>query len=151
MNPTAETLGSGRLDPEAGVRAVVLFDGTCNFCDSTVQRLIAHDPHRRLRYGTLQSERGQHLRRTFSIGDDVDSMIVIAEGSALVYSDAALAIGRALGGMAGVLARLGLVIPRPLRNAAYRAMAKRRYRWFGQKESCMVPTPDVRSLFLPEN
>jgi predicted DCC family thiol-disulfide oxidoreductase YuxK len=138
-------------DREDGVRAIVLFDGTCNLCDATVQRLIAHDPHRRLRYGTLQSERGQHLRRAMSIGNKVDSMVVIANGSASIYSDGALAIGRAIGGPLGVMARVGKIVPRPLRDGAYRQLAKRRYRWFGQKDSCLVPTPDVRSLFLPEH
>ncbi len=130
---------------------ILLFDGTCNMCNGAVQWLIAKDKKRVLRYGTLQSDRGQHLRRAYGVDAEIDSMIALADGSAFVHSDGALAVGRALGGAWAVGARIAALVPRPLRDVAYRFIARRRYRWFGQQDSCMVPTPELRALFLPES
>lgn len=130
---------------------VLLFDGTCNMCNGAVQWLIRRDKKRVLRYGTLQSPRGEHLRRAYGVDPDVDSMVALVNGSAYVCSDGALAVGRALGGAWAVAARVARLIPRRLRDLGYQFIAKRRYQWFGQQDSCMVPTPELRALFLPES
>lgn len=129
--------------------AVLLFDGVCNLCSGVVRWVIAHDPQHRVVFGALQSDRGRQLRRAYGIADDVDSLVLIHRGEAHVRSGAALRL-------AGLLtppwswARIGLVIPAPLRDAAYRFIAGHRYRWFGRQDECWLPTPQLRARFLPD-
>lgn len=129
---------------------VVLFDGQCNLCSGTVQRLITLDPEAHLRFASLQSTAGQHLRRTFAVDESVDSIVVISDGRALVHSSALIAIGRALPQPWKVVAAGASLIPRPLRDAAYRFVAAHRYRWFGQPTQCWLPSPQLMQRFLPD-
>jgi predicted DCC family thiol-disulfide oxidoreductase YuxK len=129
---------------------VVLFDGTCNLCSGGVRFLIRHDPHARLRYGALQSARGQHLRNAYGVDDDVDSIIVLADGRALTHSTAAIRIGKELGGWARPLALAAGVVPVPIRDALYRFVARNRFRWFGRTEACWIPTPELNRRFLAD-
>ncbi|KXK02905.1 MAG: hypothetical protein UZ17_ACD001001353 [Acidobacteria bacterium OLB17] len=126
---------------------IVLFDGVCNFCDAAVNFIITRDKAGVFRFAPLQSDIGRELVAKYSIPDDVDSVILIAGGKAHLHSDAALQIARRLGGiwsLAGVL----VVIPRPVRDLFYRLFAKYRYRLFGKKDACMMPTPEIRGRFL---
>ncbi len=129
---------------------VVLFDGQCNLCSGVVQRLVAIDPDAQLRFASLQSPAGQHLTRSFAVAESVDSIVVISEGRALVHSSALIAIGRALPQPWKVAAAGASLIPRPLRDAAYRFVAAHRYRWFGQPTECWLPTPQLMQRFLPD-
>ncbi len=138
-------------DTNPNVKAIVLFDGLCNLCDQSVQWLIRHDHAQAFRYGSLQSEHGQHLRRAYGIPESVDSIVVIQDGHARTYSNAALALGELLGGRYAALAYLARLVPRPARDVAYRFVAAHRYRWFGKKDSCMVPTPATKALFLADS
>lgn len=126
---------------------VILFDGECNFCDSSVQFIIKNDPKGLFHFASLQSDTGQELLEKHNVPADIDSMILI-EGDKVYYkSAAALRICRHLKGAWKLLYAL-LIVPRPIRNAAYDFIAKNRYKWFGKKESCMLPSPSVRARFI---
>jgi predicted DCC family thiol-disulfide oxidoreductase YuxK len=129
---------------------VVLFDGVCNLCSGVVQFLIPKDPNNWLRFASLQSPAGEHLRRAYGIDESVDSIVTIRNGRALTHTDGVIAIGQALGGPLGWLAAVVKFVPRPIRDAVYRLVAKNRYRMFGKKDHCWLPTPALRARFLPD-
>ncbi|RSD28728.1 thiol-disulfide oxidoreductase DCC family protein [Mesobacillus subterraneus] len=126
---------------------VILFDGVCNFCDASVQFILERDPKETFHFASLQSEAGQELLRKYNVSDDVDSMILIENDKVYYKSSAALRISRHLKGAWKLLYAL-MIVPAPIRNIAYDILAKNRYKWFGQKESCMLPPPNVRKRFL---
>jgi predicted DCC family thiol-disulfide oxidoreductase YuxK len=133
---------------EASSHPVVLFDGVCNLCSGSVQFLIRRDPQGRFRFASLQSAVGQRYFDELRIDRQaVDSVILIEEGRWFKESDAALRIARRLPGLWKALGVFRLV-PRPLRDRAYRLIARNRYRWFGRKEACWLPTPELRERFL---
>jgi predicted DCC family thiol-disulfide oxidoreductase YuxK len=127
---------------------VILFDGVCHLCSATVRFVIRRDPRARCRFLPIQSDRGRELYRAHGLDPEKpDTLLVLANGKALKRSDAAIAIGRELG-FPWSIATVGLILPRSLRDALYDFVASRRYRWFGRNESCLMPTPDIRSRFL---
>ncbi|MGB7200852.1 MAG: thiol-disulfide oxidoreductase DCC family protein [Pyrinomonadaceae bacterium] len=128
---------------------IVLFDGVCNFCNGAVNFIIRHDHQKKFRFAALQSEKGIGLRTKHGIAEDVDSIILIENDHAYLYSDAALKITRALGGVWSLLYAF-MVLPTPVRDWLYKLFAKYRYRLFGKKDVCMVPTPDIKERFLSE-
>jgi predicted DCC family thiol-disulfide oxidoreductase YuxK len=129
------------------VHPVILFDGVCNFCDASVQFILNRDPNETFHFASLQSEAGQELLKKYKVRDDVDSMILIENEKVYYKSAAALRISRHLRG-AWKLLYVFMVVPAPIRNIVYDLIAKNRYKWFGQKESCMLPPPNVRKRFL---
>ena len=134
--------------PATDEHPVVLFDGVCNFCESSVQFIIRRDPRGRFRFASLQSDVGRALVQAVGRSpDDLDTMVLVDGGRAWLKSTAALEIARHLTGLWPVL-RIFVVVPRPIRDWCYDAIARRRYRWFGKKDGCMTPTADVRDRFL---
>ncbi|MEM7812390.1 MAG: DCC1-like thiol-disulfide oxidoreductase family protein [Planctomycetota bacterium] len=135
-----------RQRPEAGDdRPVVFFDGVCGLCDGTVSTLLKIDRGERLLFATLQGETAKTLPPEFV---DLNSM-VLREGDRL--SRKSTAVGRtlkAVGGFWAVLGSLLLLVPRPLRDLGYTLVAKIRYRVWGKKETCRIPTPAERGRFL---
>ena len=133
---------------EAPANPLVLFDGVCNLCSRSVQMILRHDRQARFHFASLQSPLGEKLRNELGIDrEKVDSVILVEGGRWYKESDAALRIARGLGGLwkaFGVFRQ----VPRPLRDAAYRLIARNRYRWFGKTETCWVPTPELRGRFL---
>ena len=127
--------------------AIVLFDGDCNFCDSSVQFIINHDPAGYYQFASLQSEIGEELRRKHQIPEDVDSLVLIEKGEAYVKSEGALRISHHLTGL-WKLAFYLKSLPGPLRDGAYDVIAKNRYKVFGKLDSCMLPPPHIRKRFL---
>jgi predicted DCC family thiol-disulfide oxidoreductase YuxK len=126
----------------------VLFDGVCNLCSGTVQWILRRDRRARFRFASLQSAAARDaLQRAGVTGQLPDSMVVIARGRVRVRGDAVLAITRELG-LPWSLAAVGRIVPRPLRDLMYAFVANRRYRWFGRREACWVPTPALRARFL---
>lgn len=130
-------------------KVIILFDGVCNLCNGAVNWLIARDKKDLFRFVSLQSGLGQKI--THHIGVDtsrIDSIIFYQPGLAYYYkSDAALKTASLLGfpwSLWGVFR----VLPRPLRDTLYDWVARNRYRWFGRKEQCRVPTPELRGKFL---
>jgi predicted DCC family thiol-disulfide oxidoreductase YuxK len=130
--------------------AVLLFDGVCNLCSGTVQFVIGHDPHARLMFASQQSDAGQKLMREHGIaipeGDPL-SLVLIEDGRVYDRSTGALRIARLLT-FPWKLGYAAIIVPRFIRDAIYKFIAKHRYAWFGKKESCMVPTPELRARFL---
>ena len=127
--------------------AIVLFDGDCNFCDSSVQFIINHDPAGYYQFASLQSDIGRELREKHKIPGDVDSLVLIKDDQAYVKSEGALMISHHLTGL-WKLAFYLKSLPRPLRDAAYDVIANNRYKVFGKLDSCMLPPPHIRKRFL---
>src|SRR6218665_1946007 len=126
--------------------SVVLFDGVCNYCNTMVNFAIKHNKARSLRFAALQSEAGIALKSQYNIDDNIDSLVLIEEGRAYVYSSAAFKICKHLNFPYSLAYGL-MVLPKFIRDAGYKWFAKNRYKWFGKKDSCMIPTAEVRSLF----
>lgn len=126
---------------------IVLFDGVCNYCNTMVNFAIRNDKKATLRFTALQSETGQALRKKYGIGDDIDSLIFIENSKAYTYSNAALGICKYLDWPAKALYAF-IIFPDFIAVPFYTWIAKNRYKWFGKKETCMIPTADVRSRFL---
>lgn len=129
--------------------AVILFDGVCNLCNGFVQFVINHDSGGHFRFTSLQSEVGQKLLAQYSttVAATPETVILIEQGQLFTHSTAVLRILRGLGG-AWQLLYVAMILPRALRDALYRFVARHRYQWFGQQESCMLPTPELAQRFL---
>lgn len=129
---------------------VILFDGVCNFCNSVVNFVIKRDKHSQLKFATLQSEIGQKILRQNNFSEPVPrSFVFIEEGKLYTRSTAALRVCKHLAGL-WPLAYGFIIVPKFVRDGIYNWIAKNRYRWFGKKEVCMIPSPGIRSRFLNE-
>jgi predicted DCC family thiol-disulfide oxidoreductase YuxK len=127
---------------------IVLFDGVCNLCNGAVQLILRRDPAGRFRFASLQSPAGEELQTRLGIDPQALDSILLVEGERWYReSDAVLRIAAGLSGAWKALGILWL-IPRPLRDTAYRWIARNRYRWFGRQETCWLPTPELRGRFL---
>jgi predicted DCC family thiol-disulfide oxidoreductase YuxK len=131
-------------------KAIVLFDGVCNFCNGTVNFIIRRDRKDNFRFAPLQSEIGQKLLRQYDLNaPGIDSVVLIENGRAFTHSTAALKIARQLGG-AWQIFSIFQFVPRPARDFFYRLFARNRYRLFGKREVCMMPTWEIKARFLSE-
>lgn len=130
-------------------KKIILFDGVCNLCNSAVQFIIEHDKKDVFRFVALQSELGQEILNYIGIDvKNIDSIVLYEPGVAYYYkSDAALQIARNLNGLFS-LGTVFKILPTGIRNELYDYIAKNRYKWYGKKESCMVPTPELKIKFL---
>ncbi|GIO27229.1 thiol-disulfide oxidoreductase DCC family protein [Ornithinibacillus bavariensis] len=129
------------------MRRVILFDGVCNFCNSSVQFIIKRDPTAKFHFASLQSEIGQQLLNDYQIPKDIDSFIYLEGEEVYVKSTAALKVSKELKGL-WKLCYVFIVVPKPIRNIFYNLFAKNRYSWFGKRESCMIPSQLDRQRFL---
>jgi predicted DCC family thiol-disulfide oxidoreductase YuxK len=128
--------------------AIVLFDGVCNLCTSTVQFIIKRDPHGYFTFASLQSEVGRMLLEEHGLQPDALDTFVLVEGSrCFTRSDVALRVAKHLSGGWSLLRVLSL-IPKPIRDWGYTVIARNRYRWFGTHETCTVPSRDILDRFL---
>jgi predicted DCC family thiol-disulfide oxidoreductase YuxK len=133
---------------ERGAHPILLFDGVCNLCHGSVRFLLERDRAARFRFAPLQSEFGRALLEHFALDpNELDSIVLIDAAGAHQRSDAALRSAQLLGAPWSGF-RLLLAIPRPLRDAVYEFVARRRYRWFGKKDACPLPRPEWRARFL---
>jgi len=127
---------------------IVLFDGVCNLCNGVVQFVIKRNKHATLRFAALQSETGQAFLKQFNLPtDSFESFVFISGNTYFTKSTAALQLTRHLDGSWRLLYGL-IIFPRFLRDWVYSLVAKSRYKVFGRTDSCMVPTPELRSRFL---
>jgi predicted DCC family thiol-disulfide oxidoreductase YuxK len=127
---------------------IVFFDGVCNFCNYWVNFAIKRDKKNKLRFAPLQGETAKSVLPKHKINTTVLSTVVFVEnGKVYTQSSAALRICKHLNGVWKIFYGL-MIIPKFLRDAAYNFIAKNRYRWFGKKEACMIPTPEMRERFL---
>ncbi|ADV51068.1 thiol-disulfide oxidoreductase DCC [Cellulophaga algicola DSM 14237] len=128
---------------------IILFDGVCNLCNSSVQLIIKNDKKDEYRFASLQSEAGQKLAKERHIDTAiVDSIILIIPGVAYyTKSTAALCIGKSFGGLWTLLSIFEW-IPEKSRDLVYDYIAKNRYKWYGKQEACMIPTAELKAKFL---
>ncbi|MDX2007487.1 MAG: thiol-disulfide oxidoreductase DCC family protein [Meiothermus sp.] len=132
------------------MKTVVLFDGVCNLCNSTVQFILRHDKAERFQFASQQSAAGQRLLGAHGLlGQDAlaESVVVVEGDKVWLESDAAFHILYRLGGVWSIPAVLWF-LPKGLRDWGYRLIAKNRYKLFGKRDSCMIPTPELRRRFL---
>ncbi|KGR79232.1 thiol-disulfide oxidoreductase DCC family protein [Ureibacillus manganicus] len=129
------------------MKRIILFDGECNFCDSSVQLIIKRDPKYTFHFASLQSDVGKNLLNLHHAPINIDSFVLIDGDHCYFESTAALRVCKYLKG-AYKLLYFFIIIPKPIRNYVYRYIAKNRYKWFGKKESCMLPLPKDRERFL---
>ncbi|HMB91714.1 MAG TPA: thiol-disulfide oxidoreductase DCC family protein [Rhodothermales bacterium] len=128
--------------------ALILFDGVCNLCNSSVNFIIDRDPEGYFKFAALQDEAAQPILDRYGLSADyTDSIVLIEDGQCYRQSDAALRVARHLRGAWPVLHNL-VLLPRPLRDALYDWIARNRYRWFGKRDTCRIPTPELRARFL---
>lgn len=130
-------------------KKIILFDGVCNLCDSSVQFIIKRDKNDVFRYAALQSETGEKLLAERNIdSNEIDSIILIEPNVAYyTKSTAALEIGKNLKGLRTISSIL-LWLPESFRNIVYDFIAKNRYKWYGKKTDCMIPTEELKSKFI---
>ena len=128
--------------------AVILFDEVCNFCNGAVNFVISRDRDGYFKFAALQSAVGEELLDKHRIDKvETDSVVLIEDDKAYLHSSAALRIVRRLPGLWPILYGL-IIVPKGIRDWAYRLFAKHRYRLFGRREECMIPTPEIRTRFL---
>lgn len=126
----------------------IIFDGVCNLCEGFVRFVIGRDRRGRFRFASAQSPAGLSLQRRVGLNAmTADTLLLIDEGRAFTRSDAIIGIAKQLDGAWKLLALIRLV-PRPIRDWAYVRVATSRYRLFGRKPVCMVPTPEIEARFL---
>jgi predicted DCC family thiol-disulfide oxidoreductase YuxK len=130
------------------VPPIVFFDGVCGLCNRFVERTLRADRRHVLRFAPLQGETASMLLPPLPDDAAAWTMVYLDERGAHLRSDAALAIWHRLGGWRRWLA-LARFVPRFLRDAIYRLVARHRYRWFGRRDVCRVPSADERPWFLP--
>jgi predicted DCC family thiol-disulfide oxidoreductase YuxK len=129
-------------------KAIVLFDGVCNFCNFWVNFAIKRDPKKKLRFTTLQGEAAGTLLPQYKIAPtDLSTVVVIENGKAYTQSSAALRVARHLSGGWKLFYGL-IVVPKFIRDGLYNIISRYRYKWFGKKDVCMIPTPELKERFL---
>lgn len=130
-------------------KKIVLFDGVCNLCDSSVQFIIKNDSKDIFRFVALQSDLGKSILDYLKIDSTTtDSIILYVPGKAYyIKADAALTIAEDLKGILSSLSYLKL-LPDFIKNFGYDLVARNRYKWYGKKDYCMLPTPALQSKFL---
>jgi predicted DCC family thiol-disulfide oxidoreductase YuxK len=129
---------------------VILFDGVCNFCDGAVNFVLKRDRKALFRFAPLQSSAGQAYLRLYNLSqEDLDSFVLVDNGKVYKKSSAAL---RVMNGLSWHWKPLQIfrLIPPPLRDAVYDFIARHRYKWFGKKDSCMIPSAEIRSRFITD-
>jgi len=134
--------------------AVIVFDGVCELCNGWVRFLLPRDRAGRYRFAPMQGQAGRALLIAHGQAPDDPRTFLLVEyandGTARVSTDSTAVLG-VLAGLGGLwrMAAAGRLVPRLLRDAGYRLIARNRYRWFGRHEACMVPDPAVADRFLP--
>jgi len=127
---------------------ILLFDGVCNLCNSFVQFIIKRDPEGKFKFASLQSASGQALLKQFGLPrTDFESFVYIKGNECFQQSSAGLRVLKELGGIWKLFYGF-IIVPEFIRNFMYNELAKRRYKLFGKKDTCMLPTPGIKSRFL---
>lgn len=130
-------------------KKIILFDGVCNLCDNTVQFIIKHDKKDIFRFVALQSDLGQKIVK--HIGLDIsktDSIILYEPGHAYYYkAEAAFKIAKELDSIYSFISIFS-ILPKWISNKGYDYVARNRYKWYGKKNECMIPTPELKAKFL---
>lgn len=126
---------------------VILFDGVCNLCNASVQKVIKYDPKRKFRFASLQGAFGSQVLTQIQLPTDtLNTFLLLDQGKIYTKSTAALKVARQMSG-AWPLLYAFIIIPPFIRNLFYDLVAKNRYKWFGKQDSCWLPTPELKALF----
>lgn len=130
-------------------RQIVLFDGVCNFCNASILKIIKNDKKNIFLFASLQSEIEKEITQHFNIDTNLIDSIILVESKTnyAIKSTAALKIAKQFGGL-WWLFQFFWILPTSFRDFFYDYIAKNRYKWFGKKESCMIPTPEIKSKFI---
>lgn len=127
---------------------ILLFDGVCNLCNGFINFIIDRDKNHQIKFASLQSDFAAELMASRSLDPDYfDSVVLIKGSETFVKSRAALEILKTLG-FPWKLFYAGIIIPEALRNVIYDWIARNRYGWFGKRDTCRVPTPELKERFL---
>ena len=126
---------------------ILLFDGICNYCNTWVNFIIRHDAKKKFKFAALQSVTGKSLLKQYNISEKNESATLIYNDTAHLKSSAGLHVLFHLGGIYS-LAFMFIIIPEYIRDFYYDIVARNRYKWWGKKESCMIPSEDIRNRFL---
>jgi predicted DCC family thiol-disulfide oxidoreductase YuxK len=130
------------------VHPLIIFDGVCNYCCGMVNFIIRRDPCGLFRFAPFQSEAAKRTLGKFNYpADSLDSFVLIEGGKLYTKSEAGLRVQKLLGGFHKLLYAF-IVVPAPLRDAVYDYIARNRYKWYGKKEECMIPSPEIKGRFL---
>ena len=127
---------------------IVFFDGLCNLCNGAVQFMIERDENNILRFASLQSDFAKEALKPYNIDPEKnDSFILLENGKIYQRSTAALRVAKKLTKLWPLLYGF-IIVPNFIRDGVYNYVGKNRYKWFGKKESCWIPTPDLKAKFL---
>lgn len=128
---------------------ILFFDGVCNLCNSTVDYVIRRDRSGTIRFASLQSDIASELLADHPVDPtDLDTIILLQDNQVYTKSDAGIIIMDTIGGWMKIPAFIGKLTPRFIADGIYNFIARNRYRWFGQKETCRIPTAEERARFL---
>ncbi len=137
------------MNDEILQQKIILFDGVCNLCNNSVIFVLQHEPKPAFKFASIQSEAGKELLLWCGLSENyTDAVILINKGDFYSGSTAALKIGQSLKFPWSLVATIGFVVPRFIRDWVYRQIAKYRYQWFGKRDVCMVPTIELKARFL---
>jgi predicted DCC family thiol-disulfide oxidoreductase YuxK len=129
-------------------KKIVLFDGVCNLCNTSVQFVIKHNKKKNIQFASLQSDAGKAILQHYNLLDlNLNSFVFVQNGTIYVRSSAALKVAKYLNG-AWPLLHCFIIVPQFIRDGVYKLIANNRYRWFGKKEQCYLPTPELKERFL---
>ncbi len=130
------------------IKPLILFDGICNLCNGAVQFIIKHDPEKKFLFTSLQSEAGQQLLKQYKLpSENFNSFLLLQDDKVFSKSTAALKVASQLKS-AWKLLYIFIIVPKFVRDAVYSYIATNRYKWFGKKDDCMIPTPELQARFL---
>ena len=128
-------------------KPVILFDGVCNLCSNSVQFIIKRDQEKKFLFASLQSNYGQELLKKYNLPTNTFNSFILYENERLLTrSTAALKMFEQLKGWKWV--KIFWIIPKFIRDAVYNLIARNRYKWFGRKNECWLPTPDLKARFF---
>ena len=126
---------------------ILLFDGICNYCNKWINFIIRHDKKKKFRFATLQSDAGKKLLKKYNIPEETESAVLIYNEKVYLKSSTGLHILYHLGGIYS-LAFGFIIVPAYIRDFYYDIIARNRYKWWGKRNECMIPTDYVRERFL---
>lgn len=130
------------------IQPLLVFDGVCNLCNASVDFIIKHDPDKRIKFVAAQTERGRRVLDSLGIdSESFDSVLFVENDRVHIKSTAVLRVAGHLAGAWRWLTLL-LLIPKPIRDRVYGLIARNRHRWFGQRDTCRLPTQDFQDRFL---
>ena len=128
--------------------SILMFDGLCNLCNSSVQFVIKRDLKKKIVFSSLQSEIAQDFLSTQNDSlKNCDSVILIDKNNIYTKSSAAIKVSQSLKGLWFMMS-IFIILPKPIRDYVYDVIASRRYRWFGKRTNCYIPTKEEQELFL---